>query len=80
MELGHFFYDLLVHNENFAGKSKDTDFSVYEDHQHPPITMLTCADSRIQGEILGMDLINKYLRYVMQVIRLQGIRVALHTL
>ena len=59
MELGHFFYDLLVHNENFAGKSKDTDFSVYEDHQHPPITMLTCADSRIQGEILGMDLINK---------------------
>lgn len=59
MELGHFFYDLLVHNEGFADKSKDTDFSVYEDQQHPPITMLTCADSRIQGQILGMDLINK---------------------
>jgi carbonic anhydrase len=59
MELGHFFYDLLVHNETFAGKSEDTDFSVYAEHQHPPITMLTCADSRIQGEILGMDLINK---------------------
>jgi hypothetical protein len=59
MELGHFFYDLLVHNEKFSEKSDDTDFSVYEDHQHPPITMLTCADSRIQGEILGMDLINK---------------------
>ncbi len=59
MELGHFFYDLLVHNEKFAEKSEDTDFSVYEDQQQPPITMLTCADSRIQGEILGMDLINK---------------------
>jgi len=59
MELGHFFYDLLVHNEKFSEKSDDTDFSVYEDQQHPPITMLTCADSRIQGEILGMDLINK---------------------
>ena len=59
MELGHFFYDLLVHNEKFSEKSDDTDFSVYEEHQHPPITMLTCADSRIQGEILGMDLINK---------------------
>ncbi len=59
MELGHFFYDLLVHNEKFSEKTADTDFSVYEDQQHPPITMLTCADSRIQGEILGMDLINK---------------------
>ncbi len=59
MELGHFFYDLLVHNEKFSEKSDDTDFSAYEDQQHPPITMLTCADSRIQGEILGMDLINK---------------------
>ncbi len=59
MELGHFFYDLLVHNEKFAEKSEDTQFSVYEEQQHPPITMLTCADSRIQGQILGMDLINK---------------------
>ncbi len=59
MELGHFFYDLFVHNEQFADKSKDSDFSAYEDNQYPPITMLTCADSRIQGEILGMDLINK---------------------
>ena len=25
MELGHFFYDLLVHNEKFAEKSEDTD-------------------------------------------------------
>ena len=59
MELGHFFYDLLVHNEKFSEKTDDTDFSVYEDKQHPPITLLSCADSRIQGEILGMDLINK---------------------
>jgi len=59
MELGHFFYDLLVHNEKFAAKSEDTQFSAYEEHQNPPITMLTCADSRIQGQILGMDLINK---------------------
>ena len=59
MELGHFFYDLLVHNETFAEKSEDTQFSVYEEQQYPPITMLTCADSRIQGQILGMDLINK---------------------
>ncbi|GAX59238.1 carbonic anhydrase [Candidatus Scalindua japonica] len=59
MELGHFFYDLLVHNEGFVEKSEDTQFSAYEDQQHPPITMLTCADSRIQGKILGMDLINK---------------------
>jgi carbonic anhydrase len=59
MELGQFFYDLLVHNEKFAEKSEDTQFSAYEEHQNPPITMLTCADSRIQGQILGMDLINK---------------------
>lgn len=59
MELGHFFYDLLVHNEKFAEKSEDTEFSAYEEQQYPPITMLTCADSRIQGKILGMDLINK---------------------
>lgn len=59
MEPGHFFYDLLVHNEKFAEESEGTQFSAYEEHQHPPITMLTCADSRIQGQILGMDLINK---------------------
>jgi len=59
MKLGHFFYDLLVHNEKFAKKSDDTEFTAYEEHQYPPITMLTCADSRIQGKILGMDLINK---------------------
>lgn len=59
MELGHFFYDLLVHNEKFAEKSEDKQFSAYEEQQYPPITMLTCADSRIQGQILGMDLINK---------------------
>ncbi len=59
MKLGHFFYDLLVHNEKFAEKSEDTQFSAYEEQQYPPITMLTCADSRIQGKIMGMDLINK---------------------
>ena len=59
MKLGHFFYDLLVHNEKFAEKSEVSHFSAYQEHQNPPITMLTCADSRIQGEILGMDLINK---------------------
>ncbi|MBT5307070.1 MAG: carbonic anhydrase [Candidatus Scalindua sp.] len=59
MEPGHFFYDLLVHNEKFVAKSEDSQFSAYEEHQHPLITMLTCADSRIQGNILGMDLINK---------------------
>ncbi len=59
MKVGHFFYDLLVHNEKFAEKSKVSQFSAYEESQNPPITMLTCADSRIQGQILGMDLINK---------------------
>ena len=59
MEPGHFFYDLLIHNEKFAEKSENSQFSAYEEHQYPPITMLTCADSRIQGNILGMDLINK---------------------
>ncbi len=59
MKLGHFFYDLLVHNEKFVEKSDVAEFSAYEQQQHPPITMLTCADSRIQGNILGMDLINK---------------------
>ncbi|MCP4371625.1 MAG: hypothetical protein GY797_26415, partial [Deltaproteobacteria bacterium] len=59
MELGHFFYDLLIHNEKFAEKSEDAQFAAYEEHQYPPITLLTCADSRIQGQILGMDLINK---------------------
>ena len=59
MNIGHFFYDLLVHNESFVNKSDALEFSAYEDVQNPPITLLTCADSRIQGQILGMDLINK---------------------
>ncbi len=59
MNVGHFFYDLLIHNEKFVDKSDVSEFSAYEDVQNPPITLLTCADSRIQGQILGMDLINK---------------------
>ncbi len=59
MHVGHFFYDLLIHNEKFVDKSKHSQFSAYEGSQNPPVTMLTCADSRIQGQILGMDLINK---------------------
>ncbi|MCP4266293.1 MAG: carbonic anhydrase [Candidatus Brocadiaceae bacterium] len=59
MNAGHFLYDLLVHNEKFVDKSDVSEFSAYENVQNPPITLLTCADSRIQGQILGMDLINK---------------------
>ena len=59
MELGNIFRHLLVHNEAFVKSSEETKFLAYATHQNPYITLLTCADSRVQGEILGKDIFNK---------------------
>lgn len=59
MELGNIFRHLLVHNEAFVRSSEETKFLAYATHQNPYITLLTCADSRVQGEILGKDIFNK---------------------
>ena len=59
MELGNIFRHLLVHNEAFVKNAEATKFLAYATHQNPYITLLTCADSRVQGEILGKDIFNK---------------------
>ena len=59
MEIGNIFRHLLVHNEAFVKNAEETKFLAYATHQNPHITLLTCADSRVQGEILGKDIFNK---------------------
>lgn len=59
MELGNIFRHLLVHNEAFVKNAEETKFLAYATHQNPYITLLTCADSRVQGDILGKDIFNK---------------------
>jgi len=59
VELGNIFRHLLVHNEAFVKNAEETKFLAYATHQNPYITLLTCADSRVQGEILGKDIFNK---------------------
>ena len=59
MELGNIFRHLLVHNEAFVRSSDATKFLAYATHQNPYITLVTCADSRVHGNILGMDIFNK---------------------
>ena len=59
MELGNIFRHLLVHNEAFVKSTEATKFLAYATHQNPYITLVTCADSRVQGNILGMDIFNK---------------------
>lgn len=59
MELGNIFRHLLVHNEAFVKSRDATKFFAYAKHQTPYITLVTCSDSRVQGEILGMDIFNK---------------------
>ncbi|MEP9409976.1 MAG: carbonic anhydrase [Candidatus Brocadia sp.] len=59
MEVGNIFRHLLVHNEAFVKNTEATKFLAYATHQTPYITLLTCADSRVQGEILGRDIFNK---------------------
>ncbi|MCF6148634.1 MAG: carbonic anhydrase [Candidatus Kuenenia sp.] len=59
MKRRHIFQDILILNEKFVESSDGVEFAKYKDHQQPYITMLTCADSRIQGQMFGMDIINK---------------------
>ena len=59
MELGNIFRHLLVHNEAFVKSRDATKFFAYATRQNPYITLVTCSDSRVQGEILGIDIFNK---------------------
>lgn len=59
MEVGNIFRHLLLHNEAFVKNTEVTKFLAYATHQNPYITLLTCADSRVQGDILGKDIFNK---------------------
>jgi carbonic anhydrase len=59
MEIGNIFRHLLLHNEAFVKSADATKFLAYATHQTPYITLLTCADSRVQGNILGNDIFNK---------------------
>lgn len=59
MELGNIFRHLLVHNEAFVKSMDATKFFAYAKQQTPYITLVTCADSRVQGNILGIDIFNK---------------------
>ncbi len=53
MEIGNIFRHLLIHNEAFVKSTEETKFLAYRSHQSPYITLLTCADSRVYGCILG---------------------------
>ncbi|MBI2469682.1 MAG: carbonic anhydrase [Planctomycetes bacterium] len=59
MEVGNIFRHLLVHNEAFVKSTDETKFLAYAGSQSPYITLVTCADSRVHGNILGMDIFNK---------------------
>ena len=59
MEVGNIFRHLLVHNEAFVKSTESMKFLAYATRQNPYITLLTCADSRVQGNILGIDIFNK---------------------
>ncbi|MEK6635396.1 MAG: carbonic anhydrase [Planctomycetota bacterium] len=59
MEIGNIFRHLLVHNEAFVKSTDATKFLAYATRQNPYITLVTCADSRVQGNILGTDIFNK---------------------
>ena len=59
MEVGNIFRHLLVHNEAFVKSTEETKFLAYATHRSPYITLVTCADSRVHGTILGMDIFNK---------------------
>lgn len=59
MEVGNIFRHLLIHNEAFVKSTEDTKFLAYASHQSPYITLVTCADSYVQGNIMGMDIFNK---------------------
>lgn len=59
MEVGNIFRHLLVHNEAFVKNTEATKLLAYATHQTPHITLLTCADSRVQSEVLGRDIFNK---------------------
>ena len=50
---------MLVHNDAFVKNTVEPNFLAYATRQNPHITLLTCADSRVQGEILGKDIFNK---------------------
>lgn len=59
MEIGNIFRHLLVHNEAFVKSTEEAKFLAYTAHQSPYITLVTCADSRVHGNVLGMDIFNK---------------------
>lgn len=59
MEVGNIFRHLLIHNEAFVKSAEETKFLAYASHQSPYITLVTCADSRVHGNVLGMDIFNK---------------------
>ena len=71
MEIGNIFRHLLVHNEAFVKSTDATKFLAYATRQNPYITLVTCADSRVQGNILGTDIFNKVFLSEMQETRLQ---------
>ncbi len=59
MEVGNIFRHLLIHNEAFVKSTDATKFLAYATQQNPYITLLTCADSRVHGQIMGTDIFNK---------------------
>lgn len=46
-------------NDEFVKEHKEQEFTVYENEQHPTITLLTCCDSRVQKNAFNFDPIDQ---------------------
>lgn len=51
--------DLIAGNHGFMGTHDAGYFNGFRDSQNPEITLVTCADSRVQADIFGGDATNR---------------------
>jgi carbonic anhydrase len=51
-------FELFKHHESYTSKLSPDFFRAFLKKQEPYITLITCSDSRVQTEVLGIDPIN----------------------
>jgi carbonic anhydrase len=50
---------IISGNQSFMDGHEHTYFEKFHDHQTPEVTLLTCSDSRVQVNVLGLDAMNE---------------------
>jgi len=50
--------DLFKHHESYTSKLSPEFFRAFLKKQEPYITLITCSDSRVQTEVLGIEPVN----------------------